>query len=148
MKHPGNLAKRDLRIAHHDADRGPTSGPGQRLRHQGGTGRRLAVIGEIGWGNEEAEGIWPRSIERGQSVQHYITIALQPATHEIGDGPGSERRGNRITQGFALILSMTFWVISSDLSAVTIRPSLALTSKIIAYPSEARIPSMASFTLV
>jgi hypothetical protein len=86
-------------------------------------------------GDEKAEGIRPRPIERGQAMEQQFAVAFQPATDQVGDRPGGQWCGcgcGAGAQGFALTLSITFWVRSSDLSAVTIRPSLALTSKIMA----------------
>ena len=135
MQHLRDSAECQIRLIDDDAGCGAPGRPSEGLVNQRGSCGRVAIVGEVRGSDEEAESIRPRPVERGQSVEDNIPVTLKPAANQVGDGPGGQRGrndGGTGAQGLTLILSITFWVMSSDLSAVTIIPSLALTSKIIA----------------
>ncbi len=87
-------------------------------------------LGQVSGGEQKAESVRPRPVERGQPLEKKVPVSLQAAADQFGERPCREANGgSRVGQGVALILSMTRWVTSSVLSTAMIRPSLALTSK-------------------
>lgn len=135
-------------MLHGDLD-GRAAGLGSELRREedragaGGTER-----GKVSSGVQKTQCIRPCPIERSQSLEQKAPVAFEAPANQLGGGARGQKMGDGgVGQVLALILSMTLSVTSRDLSTATISPSLALTSRMRAYPPSARTLSIASFTL-